>query len=241
MKKSTLFLIFFLMAILVTSGCTRPESAGVNQPVTTAQPVLSPAVPETSYATPVPTAIVTYQKVVPPSLTAMPVTSTRVATDNPYLEYMNVRKQLFDFGIPNCPMADAFPAIVNDPTYGIKQGEPKLTTISEDEYQTFLRKYTEGNAENTAIKTLDACRGAEGNPNWNFVEIWVILNPTNFNPADYTITLNVRSNNKVIAQFKTTQTLKIDQKVTLLYYIPIKADEVNLFDDVQVTYTRLTK
>ena len=241
MKTHTLFPIFFLIAILVTSGCTRTESVGVSQPVTIVQPVLSPAIPETTYATPAPTAIVMYQKVVPPSLTAVPVTTTRIATDNPYLEYMNVRKNLFDFGIPNCPMADAFPAIVNDPTYGIKQGGPKLTTISEDEYQIFLRKYTEGNAENTAIKTLDACRGAEGNPNWNFIEIRVILNPTNFNPADYTITLNARSNNKVIAQFKTTQTLKIDQKVTLHYYIPIHADEVNLFDDLQVTYTRLTK
>ncbi|MEI8330814.1 MAG: hypothetical protein WCF90_04060 [Methanomicrobiales archaeon] len=241
MKTHTLFLIVFLMAILVTSGCARTDSAGVNQLVTTIQPKLSPVIPGTTYATPVLTAIVTYQKFVPPSLTAVPATSTRIATDNPYLEYMNFRKQLFDFGIPNCPMADAFPAIVNDTAYGIKQREPKLTTISEDEYRTFLRKYTEGNAENTAIKTLGACRGADGYPNWNFIEIRVILNPTNFNPADYTITLNARSNNKVIAQFKTTQTLEIDQKITLLYYIPIHADEVNLFDDVQVTYTRLTK
>ncbi|MDO9326578.1 MAG: hypothetical protein Q7T80_16635 [Methanoregula sp.] len=241
MKKSSIFLIIFLIAILVTSGCTRPESTGVSEPVTPVLPALSPAISDTSDATPAPSPLATYRKVVPPQLTAVTETTTRIATDNPYLEYLQVRKKTFDYSIPNCPMAEAFPAIVNDSGYGIKQITPKLTMISEDEYETFLRKYTEGKAENTAIKTLQGCLGADGNPYWNFIETRVILNPTNFKPSDYIISTDVRSNGKIIAQFTTTKTLTIDQKVILTNYIPIKADEVNLFDDIGLTYTRLTR
>lgn len=241
MKKSTIFLIFFLIAILVTIGCTRTEPAGNGEPVTTVQPVLSPVLPQTTGTVPVPDTLVTYRQVVPPELTPLTVTTTRIATDNPYLEYLNVRKKTFDYSIPNCPMENAFPAIVKDPGYGIKQTEPKLTALSEDEYQTFLWKYTEDKAENTAIKTLTQCQGADGNPYWNFIETRVILNPTNLRPADYTISINARSNGKIIAQFKTTRTLNQDQKVILTNYMPVRADEVDLFDDIQITYTRLSK
>ena len=137
-------------------------------------------------------------------------------------------------------MGDAFPAIAKDPDYGIKQIVPKLASLSEDEYETFLRKYTEGKAENTPVKTLPQCQGYEGDPRWNFVETRVIVNPTNVRPANYTISLDVRSNGEIIAQFRTTRTLIIDQKVTLTSYIPVKADELDLFDTVGVTYTRLS-
>jgi hypothetical protein len=242
MKKHTLFLIFLLIAILVTSGCTRSESTGVSEPVTAVQTTPPPSLPPTAYTSPVSTPLVTYRpEIVPPSLATVTETPTRIATDDPYLEYLQVRKKTFDYSIPNCPMEDAFPAIVKDPGYGIKQVEPKLTALSEDDYETFLRKYTEGKAENTAIKTLQVCQGSEGNPYWNFIETRVILNPTNIKPSDYTISINVRSNGKIIAQFKTTRTLTIDQQVILANYIPIKADEVDLFDGVGVTYTRLTR
>jgi len=241
MKKYTLFLIFFLIAILVASGCTRSESTGVSEPVTVVQTTLSPSLPPTSYTTPVPSALVTYRpESVPPEPATVSETPTRIATDNPYLEYLQFRKKTFDYSIPNCPMEDAFPSIVKDPRYGIQQPIPKLTALSEDEYETFLRKYTEGKAENTLLKTLPICQGAEGDPRWNFVETRVILNPTNVRPANYTISLNVRSNGEVIAQFKTTKTLIIDQKITLTSYIPLKADELDLLDTVGVTYTRLS-
>ena len=237
MKKWTLFLIFFLIAILVTSGCTR---SGVTEPVTTGQTPLSTAAPPTSFTTPVPSSVVPYPTdLVLPKTVTVSETPTRIATDNPYLEYLQVRKKTFDYGIPNCPMADAFPVIVNDPNYGINHIQPKIAAISEDDYETFLRKYTEGKAENTAIKTFSQCVGAEGDPRWNFVETRVILNPTNVRPVDYIISLDVRSKGVIIAQFKTTRTLTLDQKVTLVNYIPLKMDEFDLFDGVGVTYTRL--
>ncbi|MDP3563613.1 MAG: hypothetical protein Q8R70_03910 [Methanoregula sp.] len=241
MKKCTIFLIVFLIAILVTSGCTRSESTGAGEPVTAVQTTPSSDVLPTSYTTPVPTPPVTYPSgIVPPELVTVSPTPTRIATDNPYLEFHEVRKKTFDYGIPNCPMRDAFPAIVNDQSYGINQPIPKITALSEDEYETFLRKYTEGKAENTPLKTLTQCQGAEGNPNWNFIETRVIINPTNVRPVDYTISLDVRSKGKIIKQFQTTKTLTIDQKVTLVNYIPLKMDEIDLFDSLGVTYTRLS-
>jgi hypothetical protein len=40
-------------------------------------------------------------------------------------------------------MENAFPVIARDTEYGIQQVVPKLTAVSQDEYDTFLRKYTE--------------------------------------------------------------------------------------------------
>ena len=68
----------------------------------------------------------------------------------------------------------------------------------------------------------------------------VVLDPTNVRPSNYTISVNVRSQGNIIAQFRTTQTLVIDNQVILISYIPVKTNEMDLFDSVDVTYTRLT-
>jgi hypothetical protein len=164
--------------------------------------------------------------------------TTRIQTDNPYIEFIQVRKKTFDYSIPNCPMQDAFPVIAEDPTYGIQQRVPKITAITEDEYETFLRKYTVGKAENTLLKDIQGCQGAEGKPEWNFIEIRVILDPTNIRPVNYTISQVVRSNGEIIAQFPTTRTLVIGEKLALTSYVPIKTEELDLFDTVGVTFTR---
>ena len=67
------------------------------------------------------------------------------------------------------------------------------------------------------------------------------LNPlqANMDIRHYTISLDVRSKGVIIAQFKTTKILTLDQKVTLVNYIPLKMDEFDIFDGVGVTYTRL--
>ena len=46
-------------------------------------------------------------------------------------------------------MGSAFHSQKMMPGYGIKQIEPKLSAISKEDYWSFLRKYTQGNAENT--------------------------------------------------------------------------------------------
>jgi len=136
-------------------------------------------------------------------------------------------------------MQNAFPAIAKDPSYGINQVVPKLSLISEDDYIYFLRKNTEGNAENTQLKTFVECQGSAAEPTWNFVEVRYILNPTNIQKSDYIITRNVWSDGKIIAQFPTTMPLVIDSQVSQTIYIPVRADEVDLIDSVALTYTRL--
>jgi hypothetical protein len=163
---------------------------------------------------------------------------TRVASDNPYLENLNIRKRTFDYPLPNCFMQTAFPGLLKD-TYGIKQVVPNLAVISEDEYLTFIRKYTDDNSESSELKTPSACLGSAAEPTWNFIEVRVILDPTNVHPTDYTITENIWSDGKVVVKFATTRSMVIDEQITLLSYIPIRSDEVDLFDVVEVTYTRL--
>jgi hypothetical protein len=137
-------------------------------------------------------------------------------------------------------MKDAFPSIANGTGYGIKQVMPNLSAISEEEYEHFLRKYTEGDAENTRLKSLAVCQGsATAEPTWNFAEIRLVLDPTNYIPANYTITRNVWSDGKIVVKFPTTQRLVIDEKVILTSYVPLRTDEVDMIDTVGVTYTRL--
>lgn len=230
---------FLLLGIVLTSGCTSPQSPAPVSPVTAMPTSPSTVIPVT------PNSSVT----LPPGITYKPdsqhpdhgmvtVQTTSIQVDNPYLEYFNVRKKTFDYSVPNCPMQNAFPAIAKDPDYGIKQQYPKLTALTQDQYDLFLWKYTVGKSENTPLKNLQECVGAEGNPNWNFVEIRVILDPTNVRPANYTISQLVRSNGKIIAEFTSTRTLVIDEKITLTSYVPVKADELDLFDTVGITYTR---
>ena len=135
-------------------------------------------------------------------------------------------------------MQTAFPAIITD-SYGIRQVEPNLAAISEDDYQNFLRKNTDAGLENTPLKTPTGCFGAPAEPTWNFIELRVILRPTNARASDYTITENIMSGGKVVQEFPVTQQLVIDKDVTLLSYIPIRENEVDLFDSVTMTYARL--
>jgi hypothetical protein len=237
MKINTVVLVLFLLGCILLSGCTSPAP---DKAVPTVTPVVETvAVTETSAPTPVQAATPGNDAHSIPTVNPITVTeTTRIASDNPSLEYLNIRKQTFDYSIPNCVMQTAFPAIITD-TYGIKQAEPKLTAISEDDYLAFLRKYTEGNAENTQLKTPTGCFGTAAEPTWNFIELRVVLKPTNIRASDYTITEKIMSDGKVVEEFPVTKRLVIDEGVTLLSYIPIRANEVDLFDSVVVTYTRL--
>ncbi len=239
MKQRIIFLVFLLLGMILASGCTSPQSSSTAVPVTAIPTNVPSDILVTSSPPVTASPGVTFRPDTgQPSYGVVTEQTTRIQVDNPHLEYLQVRKKTFDYSIPNCPMQTAFPAIVNDPGYGIQQQTPRLTALTQDQYDEFLGKYTEGKAENTAIKTLPACMGAEANPGWNFVEIRVILNPTNVRPASYTITENVLSKGETVAQFTTTRTLVLDETVTLTSYVPVKADEIALFDTVGLTYTR---
>jgi hypothetical protein len=238
MKNSTILLVFLLTGILLAAGCTVPESSGITTPYITPPPGPDATIKITPSLSTVPSPSGKAWPYFQPVDAFTTVVTTRPATDNPYLEYLNIRKRTFTNPLPQCLMENAFPAIAKDPDYGIKQVVPRLSTLSEDEYETFLRKYTEGKAENTQLKTLRVCQGSENEPTWNFIEVRIILVPTNFFPENYTITENVRSDGRIVVQFATTERLVIDENVALTQYIPIHADEVDLFDSIDVTYTR---
>jgi hypothetical protein len=240
MKKKYLIVILLLSAVILAAGCAGPVSPGDTRIETTVPVKSVSTVPVTTSAT---------QETLPddpissdsiPDIGITTVATTRIASDNPYLEYLNIRKRTFVNPLPNCLMKDAFPSLANDTGYGITQDEPYLYAISEDDYEHFLRKYTEGGTENTRLKTLGVCQGsATAEPTWNFMELRIVLDPTNFSPGNYTVTPNVWSDGKIVAQFPTTQRLVIGEKVILTSYIPIWTDEIDLIDTVAVTYTRL--
>jgi len=240
MKKINILIILLFAGIILAAGCTSPVSPGVPAPITPVPASPSAAVPLSPSVTREPLPNVTSLPINPPGYTITTVPTTRIASDNPYLEYLNVRKRTFDDPLPNCLMGNAFPFTKNETSYGIQQIVPKLSAISEDEYWSFLRRYTQGNAENTPLKIITACQGSvTAEPTWNFAEIRVVLDPTNYNPANYTITENVWSDGKIVAQFPITRRLVIDEQVILTSYIPVRTDEVDLIDSVVVTYTRL--
>jgi hypothetical protein len=250
MKKSNLPVIFLVLVIIFIAGCTGPVSPAPAVTQTTILPSPSITVPVT------PTPIESLSPSATPSATSFKtlstthpittVTTPRLVIEAPFVEYLNFQKRIFIYPIPNCLMQNAFPAVANDNGYGINKVAPKLVAVSQDDYVLFLWKYTEGNAANTPLKTLPECRGSDNEPTWNFVEVRVILNPTNTQPANYTVIRNVWSNNrniwsdqKLVAQLPTTERLVIDQKATLTSYIPVRTDELDLFDTVSVTTVRL--
>jgi len=238
MKSSTIFLLVLLSGIILAAGCTVPVSPGATPQKTTLSANPAAAAVVTPAPSPLPSATTTFWPSAARVGEITTVPTTRVASDNPYLENLNIRKRTFVNPLPDCLMQKAFPSVARNPEYGIQQVVPKLTAISEDDYETFLRKYTEGEAENTQLKTPAVCQNTGNEPTWNFIEVRAILVPTNFNPSFYTITENVMSDGKIVAEFKTDKWLVIDEQVILTVYIPIHADEVDLVDNVEMTYTR---
>ena len=239
-KKSTLLLILLCAGIILAAGCTGPVSPRVQTPKNPVPVSPSGVISVITTVTPEQLPNVTSSAPNPLEGTITTVSTTRIASDNPYLEYLNVRKRTFDNPLPDCLMGNAFPFTKNETGYGIQQIVPKLAAISEDEYWSFLRRYTQGNAENTPLRIITACQGSvTADPTWNFAEVRIVLDPTNYSPANYTITQNVWSDGKIVAQFPTTRQLVIDEQVVLTSYIPVRTDEVDLIDSVVVTYTRL--
>jgi hypothetical protein len=237
MKKITILLVLLLAGIILTAGCSSPQSPAVT-PTVTSIPASPPAtIMTTGPVSPEPSPSSTASPA-HPSFGMTTVATTRIASDNPHLDYLNIRKRTFVDPLPNCLMENALPAVAKDPAYGIQQLEPKLTALSEDDYLVFLRKYTEGNAENTTLKSLPVCQGSVAEPTWNFIEVRILIDPTNIQPSNYTITQEVRSGDKVVARFVTDQHLIINQQLSLISYIPIRTSEVDLFDSVSLTYTR---
>lgn len=239
MKNATILPIILLLSLgIFAAGCSGPAQTAA--PVATETPLPESTPATVPSATSMPATTTTTGKVAYSKPTVNPITvtqTTRIALDNPYQKDLTVRTRTFSSPIPNCVMQTAFPGILTD-SYGIDQVEPRLVSITEDEYLYFIRKNTETNQEDAVLKTPKECYGKAADPTWNFIEVRAILTPTNFHASNYTVTKNVISGGEIVAKFSTEERLVIDEDVNLLNYIIVRENEVGLVDSVKMTYTR---
>jgi hypothetical protein len=236
-KNTTFFLILFCIAMILTTGCTN-NSESSKAPVmvsTTEIPLTTPM--QTTQISPTITKEPT--KVVPTNTPDINSQVTLIQNDNPSMDNLKFTKNYFPNKIDNCPMQEAFPTIAKDPAYGLLQTPPKIAAISAGEYRTFLRDYTEGAADKTKMIGVARCINVPANPWWNFVEVSARITPTNARPANYTVSLNVRSFGKIIAQFKTTEQLTYGNTIEFVSYIPLKTDEMDAFDSIKISYDKI--
>jgi hypothetical protein len=243
MQKRFLMLLGALAIFMLVAGCTAPapsptiasqpnlsEQKNVTEPIReqTQYPLVTTRVPDTTgmpnQTTP------THTPTAEPSL--------RGETD-PYVSNLGFKVYYVATDIPGCDMKELFPAFANDPAYGIEQPVPKLSTLSAAEMRTFIRDHIIGYNENSRFKGSYSCQGVSMSPNWNFAEIHASLTPRNARPARYEISLIMKSRGKNITVFTTQENLIPDQSFTLVRYIPMKTDEMELLDIPYVTFTLL--
>ena len=241
-KRIVQFLIslLFIAAILVT-GCT--SSGSISAPVTTPAPTMAAAVSITTTDAPVQTAAPVSVVTTPAATittTAAPVPNvTLIQRDNPAMLNLQFTKNYLITRMDNCPFIEAFPSIGKDPAYGLSKTPKKIIALSAPEWRVFLRNYMEGRNEASKSVGVSRCEGAVVNPWWNFVEVSAKVSPTNARPANYTVSLDVRSQGKVIAQFNTTEFLTLGETTEFISYIPLQTNDMDFFDSVEVTYTKL--
>lgn len=241
-KSKGLFLILFLcIAAIFATGCT--SSGSSLAPVASPAPTTAAVVVITTIDAPVQTAasvIVTATPATTITTTAVPEpTVTLIQKDNPHLLYFTFRKNYLITNMDNCPFTEAFPLVGKDPAYGLSKTPKKITALSSKEMRVFNRDYIEGKGEASKSVGVSRCEGAIKYPLWNFVEIRAKLSPTNARPANYTISLDVRSQGKVIARFNTTELLTLDQNIEFVSYIPLQTNDMDFFDSAEVTYNKL--
>jgi hypothetical protein len=247
--KSSLLLCALLVAGLVfCAGCMSarpPEDTSVSTPsITTAGTPVA--------GVPVPLSLETVTSTVPATIPA-PVMTTWIqksygyaSIDDPQIVLLSFDKNNFGFTIPDCAMREIFPQAANDTKYGIHQRVPKLIALSKDQITIFTRGSEGTNTENPnrSIESFllagSWCSGVPAYPTWNLVRIDATLIPRNGNPADYEIGINIKYHDTVIEQFRIDQTLIIDQPVFITRYVPLKTEEMDSFDRVELVFSKKT-
>lgn len=255
------FLVLLLVVALVCgSGCLAPPDTAARTtdtpPATTVTPPAVsqiipdiPPVPEPPVApvtTPSPAASVTKspRATIPP--TWIPKTYGRDASDDPFIERLTFVKECFIFDIPDCGMRVVFPEAAGDPAYGIRQPVPRLLMVPGDRVGAFLRAHAGeyGDRPDAALyvdpNTIGgtACASAVGSPKWNFIRINATLLPRNPRPGEYDIGINVRSHGVQVEQIRLNRTFAIDRQVVISGYIPLRLDEMDDFDTIDLVFAR---
>lgn len=237
-------LIMCCIAFALVVGCT---SQAEPPKATPAQNTVQPAPVITDVMTSVPTTIMTPPPVtataadqVLGSSSASPSSSLK---DPPYVNNLAFKKGYFSAPsfnhIDNCPMKEIFPEVAKDPGYGLLADPPKVTAYSAGQIREFEREYLEGKGDNQKMVGISRCEGAVVNPYWNFVEVSAKLTPTNGNPANYNVIMSVKSHGKVVSEIKTKELLTLNEIVSFTSYIPLKTNEMDAFDGVDLSFEKL--
>jgi hypothetical protein len=250
--------------VILAAGCTLSAGSAATAANVTTNP------PHSQTGTPAPTqSTATKDRVITRAPAPMAVTTTAPvamitissaanSSNDPYQEYLHVTTNYLDYPISNCDMRIYFPDVVYDTAYGLSLSPAKVTAISSDTMDTFLRGNTEipqnnyynsngdpqYNPENKKlkerkIKSHQVCINQIVDPPWNFIEVAILFIPRNATPTDYTIGTNILSyGEKIVAQITTDKTLTLDQPEDLTLYIPLKTNEMSRFTGASLVYRK---
>ncbi|WAC04119.1 MAG: hypothetical protein OS112_06505 [Methanoregula sp.] len=237
------FSCFALCIFCMMSGCTSSKNLDGSYQIT---PVVTPSESQVTTVPVTITAIVTTTSEIPSATetTTSKVTTPQVNSKSkvePYVDSFKIEKNYLAYPLSNCVMKEIFPAIGNDPNYGLKASPPKLTGIAWTEWNVFIKDYTEGKNEKSKTIGISRCVNplpvSPNNPNWNFIKISAELTPRNAQPTNYDIVFHISSNAKGdICQIKLSEILYQDQKITVETFIPMRDDELDMFNTAVVKF-----
>jgi len=227
-----ILVVLVLLSGMVGAGCTSSTSPPVTTVVPRPTARMDTGTPVVPAAPPVTTAAAA-ATVVPalpsPSPPAGPeYFSGADIPDNPWIMHLEFTRSYYPFNIPDCAMRAVLPEAAGDPGYGIRQPVPELVALSPAQVDAVLQKYNEG--ENTG------CASTPTGPGWNFVKIEGTIIPRNARPREYDIGIDVSSRGRVIAQFRMNQTLTLEQPFSFDRYVPLRSDEMELFDSIGLVF-----
>jgi hypothetical protein len=256
---------FLLVAVLLTAGCTSDsKNAVVAAPQTPSQIPLSTSISPTTVSNqtinnPAPTTVDSLLITTTPSsnVTSGDTTkpqgiSTLIA---PAIQPTNAAPQASDPRIvdyhvektdkvPDCVMDQVFPEISKDPGYGLARPVPKLIGVSWEKYQSSIGNYFTDEIHREPISmAFSNCYGikvSDITATWSFITANGTIMPGNAKVSDYEIILSVTSKGKIVSQVVETKTLTLDQPVRISTVIPIKYDEMDSVDNVDLNFKRLT-
>jgi hypothetical protein len=258
MHRFIFFCMVLLSGLVFCAACTSSDTQGgtgipteqvtrIGTPVTS----VSPSGPGPSL-TPA-SAAVTDQSTPVPQETTVKVTTPWIqkaygknALDDPRIVLEKLTKKSMAFDIPDCGMRQVFPEAAADPAYGIRQPSPRLVMLTEDRITAFFQAYAKNTAGDPNLEpyidpnTIGGaqCNGVPGNPKWNFVRINATLIPRNARPSEYGIGINLKSGDTVVDQLALNATLVLEQPVFVVRYIPLKTEEMDAFDSMEMVFLR---
>ncbi|HII98492.1 MAG TPA: hypothetical protein HA272_04350 [Methanoregula sp.] len=257
-----LLCIMLAASFLFCAGCIAPQEPGSSvvpggQPATETTTAASPS--PSPPASPVPgesplSQVPSYYPTVSPQPVAttptwIPKSYGRDAAGDPQIVLLTFVKEYFIFDIPNCAMREVFPEAAGDPAYGIRQPVPKLVMVPDHEISAFIRanagEYASDpnpylHVDPNTIGGTACSGGALGNPKWNFVRINATLMPRNARPGEYDIGINIRSRGIIIEQLRLNRSFAIDRPVIIAGYVPLRLDETDAFDTIDLTFAKRT-